>query len=177
MKMYVILICVLISFYNGCDISNNSNDQQEYFFDVYYINHAWGFSLGGFMIDKDGNIFAYKWSMIKDGVWKYNDNKNLSEDELNKKFNVGKELRGKVDKKVFREKAKSIYLIPLDSYSPKVSSGADMGAFRYSCYRYDNDKKTYYEVVLKETGDVSYYNTSDKAEDLIAWLDVLGDIK
>lgn len=175
--MFVILICVLISFCNGCDISNNSVDQQEYFFDVYYINYAWGFNLGGFMIDRDGKIFSYNWLYNRDSVWNVKDYNNISETVLNKKFIFGKKLIGRVDIEIFREKVKSIYLIPLDSYSPKISSGADMGANRFSCYRYNNEKKTYYEVILKQTGDISYYNTSAKAEDLIAWLDLLGSIK
>lgn len=171
-RVIIIIFCMAIA---GCDIFLPEEPDQKYLFDVYYVNYAWGFTLNGIYVDIKGDVYSYEASfrdISPDSIKVFTRRgKAINEKDLEQKFSFHKKFIKNIDASRVRKKYVDIYRVPVNANSDTTNTGADMGAFVHSCYRYNNKINTYEEVVLKVTGDQSYYNTSKAAADLLEWLD------
>jgi hypothetical protein len=161
--------------FSGCEIFESNPPEQKYIFDVYYVNYAWGFTMRGIYIDNNGDMFSYQVSptdtVSRDSLrMLHRYGMNIKEHDLDMKFSFNKKFIKNIGPTVVIKKLGDLYNVPLNAYSDTLGTGADMGAYVYSGYIFDIKSNTYREVELKVSGDVSYYNTSNNATELVSWL-------
>jgi hypothetical protein len=140
---------------------------QEVFFEVNYINYAWGEQASSFFINKLGEIKSFK------GKIKWNN--EASKGQLS-------ELQMKENLDLAKISKKTITISDLSKYSlliPKITSsnftkrkavGADMGGYSYYAYVYNSNEKVYKAIKLAEAGDWESYNEDPNAKIIFDWL-------
>ncbi|MGE5411618.1 MAG: hypothetical protein ACM3MI_11725 [Clostridiales bacterium] len=175
LRLMILFLCFVLS---GCEVFESNPPEQKYLFDVYYVNYAWGFTLRGIYIDKNGDMFSYQVSptdtVSRDSLRIFHRyGLNIKERDLDIKFSFNKKFVKNIGPAIAVKKLGDLYNVPLNAYSDTLATGADMGAYLYSGYIYDVKSNTYREVELKVSGDVSYYNTSTNATRLVDWLSSL----
>lgn len=155
----------------GCVSSLVSFDQseQEYVFEVEYVNFAWGLSWVGIVIDRDGVIVAYDHSH---DVWRPESDGSFTRDELADKYASEGRVVGTVDAdELARQFARVANA--RDAFQESDATCADTGGLRYTVFRYDDASDRYAPVVLREEGDRPRANTSSGAAPVAEWLRTL----
>lgn len=167
-----ILLCVFT--FNNCSLidSGDETNAQNYFFEIEYVNHAWGYLHNGFYIDKSGGVFTYNYNE-QDNPWNPETRDHFSEDELIDKYSHSKSLCDKIDFITLKEKQLQIAFALQGDYSDTTSDGADMGTLSYICYLYNSDSNLYTPVILEVRGDYAFKNESEAAKNLVQWMGTL----
>jgi hypothetical protein len=163
-KLYLLLLAMLVLV--GC----NSNDQydKKVYFELSYINYAWGYVHQGWLIDQDGRVLSYHnpktWNSVEDGGY-------ITQDALSKNTLY-------CDSTI-----RTIPLATLSHYRSLIPSavsgkiadhgwaGCDGGTLSYICYYYDSMNGKYKKAILKQSGDYSCENVSASAQSLITWME------
>jgi hypothetical protein len=158
----------------GCSPGSDGNGtpesiEQEYLFEVRYVNFAWGPVYRGIVIDRQGNVYAYdlgdrapKFQEPADGIY--------SKQVLDDKFSAGRKYLQTIDPDALAKMYAKIEPASRGKLSAPVSKGADMGMESYVAFLYDSGTGSYQEVVLYESGDWTRKNSSREANTLKDWL-------
>ncbi|MFH1845522.1 MAG: hypothetical protein ABIF77_20240 [bacterium] len=144
--------------------------ETQYLFDVYHVNHAWGYTLSGFYLDSAGNAYSYDHSHE---TWTPGNQDSLTAAELAEKYSHVTELMTTVEDRQLRRMNRLIGIAARDGLTDPQQEACDMGILHYIGYRHDQTTDTYHPVVLGETGDWTRYNESEAAGQLRDWLDDL----
>ena len=140
--------------------------EQEYLFEVEYVNHAWGLAWKGVVIDREGNIHAYDHSQE---IWDLNDNGSFSKMELEEKYAHEARYIGRIDEATIVQQFARIGAVD-DDPSDLLHLCADAGGLTYRAFRYDSASGLYHPLLLRLEGDFAKQNSSNAAEDLAEWL-------
>jgi hypothetical protein len=150
----------------GC----NSDDQydKKVYFELSYLNYAWGYMRQGWLIDQDGRVLSFHnpktWNSVEDSGY-------ITQDALSKNILY-------CDSTI-----RTIPLTTLSHYRSLISSaisgkmedhgwvGCDGGTLSYICYYYDPTNGKYKKIILKQSGDYSCENVSASAQSLITWME------
>lgn len=134
--------------------------------EIEYINNAWEPTYFGFFIDGSGRVFEY------DRQGQAFENQEFSEftaAELDEKFANRVQVAMRSGTEVFS-------LIPLidiagdGDLSEIKAECADAGSLTYRAYRFDTIRNRYIPVLLRVEGDFAQENTSEAAQELIAYI-------
>jgi len=137
------------------------------YFQYEYLNHAWGYSHGGFTITPTGEVYVFDkttpWVFAKDNI--------LSSASMmaNLQSSVKRDtLIHESDLEYFQQLA---YIAKSGVTSPPVLRGADMGAILCKIIIPDPaDPTNYREIILRQTGDTEYHNLTHEAGVISDWL-------
>lgn len=140
---------------------------QKVFFEVSYLNYAWGYQLRGFYIDYQGNVYKYNHS---DERWETARSDTITEAELLEKYSHEKELIAKIPCDTLLQKCNMIQAASEGELSEKIHRCYDAGALSYLAYTYHAKNKEYTPVLLYLAGDVAQKNLSEAAQLLFDWL-------
>ena len=145
---------------------NNSN---SIIFEVEYLNYAWGISYHGIMIDNEGKEYSY--DPTKDTIpYLYHADGIYTEQELQAKYGHVKTYIKTIPTDTLNWSHNLANLITTTDYSDTTRIGIDMGSWTYSVYIFRPEVNKYQQIVLKLEGDSEFYNTSQSAVTLAAWL-------
>ena len=173
------LIGVVVSGTTACAANQESSSlersdpEQRFLFDVFYINYAWGYTLKGFYIDKNGDVYVYDHG---NQPWSPADKNSqvLTKEDLLEKYKNAKQ-------------AASVTKVELNKYAAMISvvekgaiersqQGFDMGSQTYLAYNYDVKTNTYKPILLTSEGDWLEKNTEPAAQVLVNWLKSIQDL-
>ena len=152
----------------GCDSSTDprNDTNQQYLFEVEYLNHSWGYVMNGIVIDKEGNVSAYDHSHAE---WAHSESESYSLGQLNDKYEHSARSVGSVDN--------ATLTVLLDRVANVVDEGpapvwvcADAGDLSYRAFRYDSSTELYEPILLRIEGDRPYQNSSADAEAIADWM-------
>ncbi|MBP1640271.1 MAG: hypothetical protein H6Q17_1854 [Bacteroidetes bacterium] len=163
-KIYLLFTVVLLL--AGC--SSSATYEKKAYFELSYLNYAWGYVRQGWLIDEDGRVLSFHnpktWNSDEDGGY-------ITQDALSNNI-----LYCDSTIRTIPLATLSHYrsLIP-SALSGKISDngwvGCDGGTVSYICYYYDSTKGKYKKVVLKQSGDYSCENVSASAQSIITWME------
>lgn len=165
--IFAFLAVILLAF--GCikDSEEVINTDQEVFFQVTYINYAFGKQASGFFIDKTGAVKTYqgeaKWDSeaLKGQLSDLQMKENLALATITKKQLMLDELK---------KYTQTISNISTDKFSKRISGGADRGSFMYYAYTFNSAENIYKAVKLAEDGDWVSNNEDANAQIIVDWL-------
>jgi hypothetical protein len=156
---------VLIGGCAGTD-EDDARGGGRYLFDVYEENFSWGYTLRGFYVDRNGDVWSYDHS---DERWLPGDGAvRLSEADLKEKFDHGRKVLT-LGAKVVRDKLRLIDVASRGGIA-RFSQSRDRGRYAWVAYQYDPDRRNYRVVVLGADGDWIESNSTSAAQELVAWL-------
>ncbi len=140
--------------------------EQEFLFEVEYVNFAWGITWKGFYIDRVGKIIAYDRG---DVPWTPEDERSIREDELVEKYAPGRRVVGQVSPATLLE---GFTLIPRVEvkFSQSDIVCYDAGGLGFTAFAYDVPSARYIPLTLREEGTHPRQNTSVAAKRLARWL-------
>lgn len=139
---------------------------QEVFFEVNYINFAWGKQVGGFLIDNTGAV-----KKITDPKYLAEENKGqLTESQVKEKLALAVEKKKEISRSELAKYTSLITSISTEKYSKRNQVGADMGSYTYTAYIYNSDEKVYKAIKLAEEGDWATENLDNNAKLITNWL-------
>lgn len=141
-------------------------DDQEIFFEVNYVNYAWGFQNDGFLIDKTGRVRTFD----KPKDWKFAGSRPLTAVEMDERLAKTTVSKYTVPANELARYIKKMKRVSDKDFTKPSNRGADMGASAYYVYRYDSGSKTYHAVLLQSVGDNDVYNKDSDAKEIAEWL-------
>lgn len=138
-------------------------------FQYEYINWAWGYQQHGWFIDNHGN--RKKYDISQGGEWKNTDSEGyISKEDLAFNYAKATEILQQIPRSVIVQNEQLISGAIDGSLSERESNGADMGAYVYFCYAWNDELQMYKKQLLALEGDWNQYNTNSQAKDLTHWL-------
>ena len=143
--------------------------KQKYLFECSRINFAWGYSYSGFHIDNQGKIYKFEYQR-DDKHWAPVNPKEITERELEEKYNHGKKLLGEIAPQELLEKFTLIETAKYGKQSSAKQTASDAGALVLACFDFDEVKGSYRVIELAVEGDRTYGNRSPAAKELSEWL-------
>ncbi len=169
LKQIIPVLLALLFF--SCKESN-VNEQipngSSIIFEVEYVNYAWGISYQGVMIDTDGKEYSY--NPAKDSVpYLYHDDEFYTDQELQAKYGHVKTYIKTIHNDSLNWSHSLANQVTTD-YSDTFYVGADMGTLTYAVYLYRPQVSKYQKIILNTEGDMAFYNKSQSAVTLAAWL-------
>ncbi len=144
---------------------------QQYVFEYYFVNFAWGVVFNGKFIDGNGNVISYDHSH---GYWNPANPDTLTAAELAEKFSVVTDTLGSIALGELNQAYRSIEGASEGELSERELIAIDAGTACYQCYKYDAEHGYYVRVLLAKSGGYRQFNLSTEAEDLLDWLDQVG---
>ncbi|KQS27102.1 hypothetical protein ASG33_21470 [Dyadobacter sp. Leaf189] len=152
----------------GCDDQDTGTKKtQEVFFEVTYINNAWGHQFKGFLIDKNGKIQTFdnptQWIIAdpQDGLTMQQFVENLAKTkESSVQVSVGE----------LEQYAAKIGSLGNANFSKPVPVSVDGGITTYTAYQLSADRQRYLPVLLMQTGDLEIHNLNPAAQETAVWL-------
>ena len=155
----------------GCDspTDTRNDSDQVYLFEVEYLNHAWGYTMNGLVIDREGNVRAYDHSHAE---WAHRDSDEFSLTQLVDKYRHRSRTVGRVDNTTLSIQLDKVANVGDNGDAP-VFVCADAGDLSYRAFRYEPSTERYTPVLLRVEGDRPYQNSSEDAESLANWLRAL----
>jgi hypothetical protein len=166
-NIFIMMIGLLIS---SCEVDNEpltTVDGQEVFFEVNYINYAWGEQASGFLIDKFGKVNSYKGK----AKWYSDESKGqLTESQMKDNLALASNVSTQIQQTDLIKYTNLISKISVEKYSKKTAVGADMGLYTYIAYTYNASERVYKAIKLAEEGDWRMYNEDPNAKLITEWL-------
>jgi len=151
---------------NNDDIDNLKNNQRIYF-QYDYINFAWGYQHVGWLIDSSGNVYCYN----KPENWINQDSLGfISSTDMNINITETDSICYTIDKNELNDKISLISKASEGEISEPIHEMYDAGGTEFSGFLYNEDKKTYKKVLLKQIGDFRIDNSSPESIELYEWL-------
>lgn len=149
--------------------------EQEILFEVSYVNFAWGYTLGGFYVDRDGDIYEFHRG-YDDERWQRDDPDRLTAQDLHRKYAIGRELVGTIDSATLDWMTNLIPGAQEGELTERISVCRDFGGRSWVAYMLNESTGDYERVLLYAAGDWARRNRSGDAEALFEWLrSVAGD--
>lgn len=158
-------ITVLLA--TGCKKNIVINENQAVFFQVEYVNYAWGYQHKGFIIDNKGNVLTYS----NPENWNFPD-KELTISESQVKENIGKcfNTGKKVPSEELRKYAGYIKNISSSKVTAVKNVAADEGSTQYICYQFSDKSGMYKGYLIKMEGDFTCENLNFFSKKVSIWL-------
>jgi hypothetical protein len=176
--IWILLLGMVVSGTSACAANQestglaHSDSEQQFLFDVFYVNYAWGYTLKGFYIDKSGGVYVYDHS---NKPWSPADknHKVLTQEDLLAKYRNAKQVTS-VNQDELRKHAAMINVVANGAIE-RSQKGFDMGSQTYLAYNYDVQTNTYKPILLAGEGDWLEKNTEPDAQLLVNWLKSIQD--
>lgn len=170
MKLILPMLLILLLFScKDSNVDNNNLNSGNIIFETEFQNFAWGISYHGEMIDTDGKVYSY--NPAKDSVLPlYNADGFYTDQELRAKYQHHKTYIKTIPNDSLNWSHTLAAQVTTTDYSDTSSVGADMGAMTYAVYLYRPQIRKYQKIILKVDGDITFYNKSESAMALAAWL-------
>ncbi len=171
MKQIIPLLLALLLFScKDSSVNNNvRNSNNSIIFEVEYVNYAWGYSYNGIMIDNEGKEYSY--DPAKDTIpCLYHEDGFYTERELQSKYEHTKKFITTLRSDSLNWSHNLANLVSTTNYSDTTQTGIDAGITTTSFYIYRPQVSKYQKIILKIEGDFSFYNRSQSAVTLAAWL-------
>jgi len=170
MKQIIPLLLTLLLFScKDSSVNNQTQNNNNIIFETEYINYAWGFSYNGKMIDAEGKEYSY--NPAKDSItYLYHADGFYTESELQIKYGHYKTYIKTISSDSLNWSYNLANLVSTTEYSDTIRKGVDAGALTYAVYLYRTQAGKYQKIILKIEGDYEFYNKSQSAVALAAWL-------
>jgi hypothetical protein len=150
----------------GCSDSVGLQEQDRVLLEIEYINYAFNPTYFGWFIDASGRVFRYDQDLPTAP------NTSIAEwtpEELSEKFGIYFEVAQRPLAEINGLDAQ-ISAAAAGSLSPAKMECADAGTLTYRAFTYDRQDEVYRSVLLRVEGDVARQNTSQAAQQLIAYI-------
>lgn len=160
---FTLLAALSVSCSDDVEITN----EQDVYFEIHYVNQAWGNQFKGILINKDGQVRTYdkpaNWNDIelKSKLSKAEMDANVSQTTVSSTQIAAADLDKYVD---------ASRKITGDDFTKPVNGGADLGITRFYAYTYDANTKTYSAILLRQIGNVIIQNQDANAKEVADWL-------
>lgn len=167
MKIKLLLLSVLFALLSCDDDVKLTN--QRVFFEVHYINGAWGYVNHGVLIDSLGNVSSF--NLAAKSAWNYPDSLGkISRADMNENFALCDSVVHNVGSDSLQHYVNMIDNAARGKVSDPAYVMADAGIRQYFAYVYDSKSDSYTRIVLYQWGDVMLENDAPAAAVLTEWL-------
>lgn len=161
----IIAILMIANLLSSCNDSIDLKNQRA-LFEVHYVNHAWGYTNNGFLIDSAGYVYTYNLKQTE----RVKDSSVISNDEMNYKFSISYKTGLKIPTDTLLFYLNKIHKASLGKLTQSETMMADAGIRRCYAYTYNDRKKSYHQILLDQWGDIQISNNSDEAVKIARWL-------
>jgi hypothetical protein len=169
MKMkWVCAVAVASAALAACNETTAPNAEgTQVLLEIEYVNYAWVPQYFGFYVDDAGDIYSYD----RQGTpWQHGEDRTITEEQLNEKLSLRRTLLATRDSVEVAVVANRIAEVNTGQMSQPKAQCADAGALTYRAYKYNPGNRTYQPIVLRVEGDIAQQNTSQAAQQLVAYI-------
>lgn len=167
MKTKLWLLLVLFALLSCDDDVKITN--QRVFFEVHYINEAWGYANYGVLIDSLGNVSSF--NLTAESHWNYPDSLgNISRVDMNENFALCDSVVHNISNDSLQHYVNMIDNAAKGKVTGPAYEMADAGIKQYFAYVYDAKSDSYKQIMLYQWGDVKVENNAPAAAVLTEWL-------
>ncbi|MEE9443657.1 MAG: dockerin type I repeat-containing protein [candidate division Zixibacteria bacterium] len=150
------------------------NLNQEFLFEIGYINFAWGKVKRGYFVDSRGSVFKYNYNP-EDIFFSASILDTVTSDILKERYNHNLEFIGFVNSESLTEMRNLIPQLAEGVLLPRAHRCYDAGTMTSVAYKYDESSDKYFPILIEQCGDWAQKNPVPEAEILQDWLsDITG---
>jgi hypothetical protein len=160
-------ILALAASASGCGLINEVENDTRIVLEIEYINAAAGPTYSGFVLEGSGDIFRYD---RQGAAYEFQDSSEIEPTDLEGKFGPVKTLIATRPSEEISPLLTLIEVAATGDYSDPKLACNDAGTLTYRAYEFDTIKGRYLPVVLRIEGDFAVVNTSQAAQELIAYI-------
>jgi len=162
------LLLVILFFHFSCVDKQAEATLTSCYFQVEYVNYAWGFQHSGFTITPAGEIYSFN----KPAAWVFATEGKLSAADLKKNIAASVKADTLVNSSDLEYYRKLVLPASLGKLSQPVTQGADIGGYSYRVFIPDSadSSPNFREVYLSKDGDIEQHNLSPEAAVIVVWL-------
>jgi hypothetical protein len=167
-----LLLCGCRSASAGTSAPADTPAQQPSFYcERSHTNHAWSYQHRGIYVDHEGAVFSFQHTRDDQALLQVPAD-SMTEAALLARYAPGRTRVDTVAAAEMAERYAQVQRARQGTLTERRRRGADMGATVTRCFLPDK-AGIYREVVLRQTGDWQFENTSPAAAQLWEWLDSL----
>jgi hypothetical protein len=164
-KSHLFVVVALLLLFSGCR-KGFITANQEIWFQVEYVNYAWGYQHDGFLIDMSGNVLVYD----NPGSWNFPDeNMNLTEQEMEENLKLCSPSGLKIPEAELARYSSYIPNIAASKLTSPKQTAADAGSISFICYQINGDN-IYKGNLVRQEGDWTRENLNFYSKRVVAWL-------
>ena len=164
---HMLPILALAAAASGCGLINEIENDTRVLLEIEYINNAFEPTYHGFLIEGSGDISRYD---RQGAPYAFQDSAEIAPSDLEGKFAPVKTLIVTRPPEEITPLLTLIEVAATGDYSEPKAECADAGTLTYRAYVFDTIKGRYLPVVLRIEGDFAVVNTSQAAQELIAYI-------
>ena len=132
-----------------------------------YLNHAWGYSHGGIIINPAGEIYSFD----KTTPWIFATNNLLSLKEINSNISASIKKDTLIHSADIAKYQQLAYVAMNGKMIEPTMRGADMGAILCKILVPETGSaNTFREIILSQNGDIEFHNLTPEAAQISDWL-------
>jgi len=141
-------------------------DEGDVYFQVEYLNHAWGYQHHGFIIDQQGNLFGYE----KPEGWVFPEEGVISPRDFRSNLNKAEKETNTIPATEVKQMEPKALLAKNGELTEPESQMVDAGTTVFAVFIFDKKINKLKKYDLLWEGDLFRENNSQAAKDIAAWL-------
>jgi hypothetical protein len=150
----------------GCKKSPGASNEQQLYFQLDYLNYAWGYQHTGYIIDGNGNVLVYdnpeKWNFPDDTF-------TLTADQVAENITLCRKSGISVSREELIKYASHIGNIAASKVTALRNVGADAGSVQFICYEVKGSG-VYKGTLIKLEGDFTCENLNFFSKKIVSWM-------
>jgi hypothetical protein len=165
-KRHLFIIVALLLLFSGCRKGFFAGNQ-EIWFQVDYVNYAWGYQHDGFLIDMSGNVLIYDNPVS----WNFPDeNMNITQQEIKENLRLCSPSGLKIPETELARYSSYIPNIAVSKVTSPRQTAADAGSVSFLCYLVNGSEDSYKGTLIRQEGDWTRENLNFYSKRVVAWL-------
>jgi hypothetical protein len=136
-------------------------------FEVEYANYAWTPTWNGFYIDREGRVYSYDLSGLRDSELA---DSVLTPEQLGRKYDHARALVRTLPHGEATRMYERVGAALRGPFTRQRFACADAGGVRYSAWIYRESDGRYHRLLLHLRGDMAQANRASAARELYHWL-------
>jgi uncharacterized Fe-S cluster protein YjdI len=164
---YIIIISVLVLLYAGCKKNLSVSNVKDLYFQMDYLNYAWGYQHNGFIIKGNGEVLVYN----NPEKWNFPDNNYmLTAEQVEENLGMCHPAGVKISGTELARYASHISNIASSKVSAPRNIAADEGTTQFICYETSGQEKNYKGYLIKMEGDFTCENLNFFSKKVVTWM-------
>lgn len=170
MKRIKLLICTTFIMLALLSCSDNLfTPHQKLYFEVHYINYAWGYQNTGFLIDSSG--YVRRFDLSHNVYWNYVDSLGfISDNKMDENIALCDTIITQIKADTLQYYVTKINDAGKGNISNPENYMYDAGEIEYVAYIFNAKTYNYRKILLFTWGDIEQTNNAPAANEIFQWL-------
>jgi uncharacterized Fe-S cluster protein YjdI len=165
--LYLTIVTVAVLIFTGCKKNYTVSNDVELYFQMDYLNYAWGYQHSGYIIKGNGEVLTYD----NPEKWNFPDsNFIITADQVAENLAMCSPAGIAIPVNELAKYTSHIGNIASSKVSALRNVAADAGSTQFICYEVSGEEKNYKGYLIKMEGDFTCENLNFFSKKVVSWM-------